>query len=107
MLFVPLGGPKIGRPLSVLERSATAATWPAQLRAAPSVVGRPMSRAWDQDEARIFVEALFAKHHGEIYAYLVRMLRDGDLAADLAQALTNASWERSAASSPSRSMRTR
>jgi len=31
------------------------------------------------------VEALFAKHHGEIYAYLVRMLRDGDLAADLAQ----------------------
>jgi len=44
-----------------------------------------MSRAWDQDEARTFVEALFAKHHGEIYAYLVRMLRDGDLAADLAQ----------------------
>jgi RNA polymerase sigma-70 factor (ECF subfamily) len=44
-----------------------------------------MNRTWDQDEARIFVEALFAKHHGEIYAYLVRMLRDGDLAADLAQ----------------------
>ena len=44
-----------------------------------------MSRAWDQDEARIFVEALFAKHHGEIYAYLVRMLRDGELAADLTQ----------------------
>jgi RNA polymerase sigma-70 factor (ECF subfamily) len=44
-----------------------------------------MSRSWDQDEARVFVEGLFAKHHGEIYAYLVRMLRDGDLAADLAQ----------------------
>jgi RNA polymerase sigma-70 factor (ECF subfamily) len=44
-----------------------------------------MNRAWDQDEARVFVEGLFAKHHGEIYAYLVRMLRDGDLAADLAQ----------------------
>jgi len=44
-----------------------------------------MNRTWDQDDARVFVEALFAKHHGEIYAYLVRMLRDGDLAADLAQ----------------------
>jgi RNA polymerase sigma-70 factor, ECF subfamily len=44
-----------------------------------------MIRSWDQDEARVFVEALFAKHHGEIYAYLVRMLRDGELAADLTQ----------------------
>ena len=44
-----------------------------------------MNRTWDQDDARVFVEALFAKHHGEIYAYLVRMLRDGELAADLAQ----------------------
>jgi RNA polymerase sigma-70 factor (ECF subfamily) len=44
-----------------------------------------MNRAWDQDEERVFVEALFAKHHGEIYAYLVRMLRDGELAADLTQ----------------------
>ena len=44
-----------------------------------------MNRAWDQDEARVFVEGLFAKHHGEIYAYLVRMLRDGELAADLTQ----------------------
>jgi len=44
-----------------------------------------MNRAWDQDEARVFVEALFARHHGEIYAYLVRMLRDGELAADLTQ----------------------
>jgi RNA polymerase sigma-70 factor, ECF subfamily len=44
-----------------------------------------MIRSWDQDEAGVFVEALFAKHHGEIYAYLVRMLRDGELAADLTQ----------------------
>ena len=44
-----------------------------------------MIRSWDQDEARVFVEGLFAKHHGEIYAYLVRMLRDGELAADLTQ----------------------
>jgi RNA polymerase sigma-70 factor (ECF subfamily) len=35
--------------------------------------------------ARTFVEGLFAAHHGEIYAYLARMLRDPELAADLAQ----------------------
>jgi len=34
---------------------------------------------------RAFVEELFALHHGEIYAYLLRMVRDGDMAADLAQ----------------------
>jgi len=44
-----------------------------------------VSQVWDQDEARTFVEALFAKHHNEIYAYLVRMLRDSELAADLTQ----------------------
>ena len=33
----------------------------------------------------VFVETLFAKHHGEIYAYLLRMLRDPELAADLTQ----------------------
>ena len=32
-----------------------------------------------------FVETLFAKHHGEIYAYLLRMLREPELAADLTQ----------------------
>jgi RNA polymerase sigma-70 factor (ECF subfamily) len=71
----------------VLEPSATAAApWPAdRLRGTSSVRGVPMTRSWDQDEARIFVEGLFAKHHGEIYAYLVRMLRDGELAADLTQ----------------------
>jgi RNA polymerase sigma-70 factor (ECF subfamily) len=35
--------------------------------------------------ADAFVEELFQKHHGEIYAYLVRMLRDSELAADLTQ----------------------
>jgi len=39
----------------------------------------------DPIAARAFVEGLFARHHGEIYAYLVRMLRDPELAADLAQ----------------------
>jgi RNA polymerase sigma-70 factor (ECF subfamily) len=44
-----------------------------------------MSGTWDHDTAGAFVESLFAKHHAEIYAYLVRMLRDPDLAADLTQ----------------------
>jgi RNA polymerase sigma-70 factor (ECF subfamily) len=44
-----------------------------------------MSAAWDRDEAHRFVEELFAKHHNEIYAYLLRMLRDTELAADLTQ----------------------
>jgi len=43
------------------------------------------TRAWEEDAARAFIESLFARHHGEIYAYLVRMLRDADLAADLTQ----------------------
>jgi RNA polymerase sigma-70 factor, ECF subfamily len=47
--------------------------------------GVVVSRAWDHDEAGLFVEELFAKHHGEIYAYLIRMLRDPELAADLTQ----------------------
>lgn len=39
----------------------------------------------DPVAARAFVEGLFARHHGEIHAYLVRMLRDPELAADLTQ----------------------
>ena len=39
----------------------------------------------DRALARAFVERLFALHHGEIYTYLVRMVHDDDLAADLAQ----------------------
>jgi RNA polymerase sigma-70 factor (ECF subfamily) len=41
--------------------------------------------AADPTAARTFVEGLFARHRGEIYAYLVRMLRDPELAADLTQ----------------------
>jgi RNA polymerase sigma-70 factor (ECF subfamily) len=44
-----------------------------------------MSGMWDHEEAGAFVEALFAKHHNEIYAYLMRMLREPELAADLTQ----------------------
>ncbi len=44
-----------------------------------------MTRAWDKDEAVAFVEQLFAKHQGEIFAYLLRMMRDPDVAADMTQ----------------------
>jgi RNA polymerase sigma-70 factor (ECF subfamily) len=53
-------------------------------RGSVSMVGA-MSSAWDHDEAGAFIETLFAKHHGEIYAYLLRMLREPELAADLTQ----------------------
>jgi RNA polymerase sigma-70 factor (ECF subfamily) len=58
---------------------------PLALRGALPWRGRPMTSTWDRDEAAVFVEGLFARHHGEIYAYLVRMLRDSELAADLTQ----------------------
>ena len=53
--------------------------------ARPAFVGPAVSGTWDKDTAGAFVEGLFAKHHSEIYAYLFRMLRDGELAADLTQ----------------------
>jgi RNA polymerase sigma-70 factor (ECF subfamily) len=34
---------------------------------------------------RTFIEELFALHHAEIYAYIYRMVRDADIAADFAQ----------------------
>jgi RNA polymerase sigma-70 factor (ECF subfamily) len=34
---------------------------------------------------RGFIEELFALHHGEIYAYVFRMVRDADIAADFTQ----------------------
>ncbi len=47
--------------------------------------GRPLSGIWDRDEAAAFVETQFARHHGEIFAYLMRMMRDADVAADMTQ----------------------
>ncbi len=47
--------------------------------------GFAVSAGWDRDEAYRFVEDLFARHQNEIYAYLLRMLRDPELAADLTQ----------------------
>ena len=55
------------------------------LRARSVPGGVAVSGTWDRSTAGAFVEELFAKHHNEIYAYLVRMLRDGELAADLTQ----------------------
>src|ERR1051326_4326453 len=70
-----------GRPSSALLHPA-ASTHPASVAqsARPAMTG-----TWDKDTAGAFVEGLFAKHHGEIYAYLLRMLRDADLASDLTQ----------------------
>jgi RNA polymerase sigma-70 factor (ECF subfamily) len=48
-------------------------------------LGRPMSTVWDKDEAAAFVETLFAKHQNEIFAYLLRMMRDPEVAADMTQ----------------------
>jgi RNA polymerase sigma-70 factor (ECF subfamily) len=54
--------------------------------AEPAVAdGRSTALPADPMAARTFVEGLFARHRGEIYAYLVRMLRDPELAADLTQ----------------------
>ena len=58
---------------------------PFQLERRINPGGRAVSASWDRDEAFRFVEELFAKHQGEIFAYLVRMLRDPELAADLTQ----------------------
>ncbi|MCU0309189.1 MAG: hypothetical protein MUE51_15765, partial [Thermoleophilia bacterium] len=56
---------------------------PAAIAAADSAPG--LLAAADPLAARTFVEGLFARHQGEIYAFLLRMVRDPELAADLAQ----------------------
>jgi RNA polymerase sigma-70 factor (ECF subfamily) len=38
-----------------------------------------------EEIGRVFIEDLFARHHKEIHAYLLRMLHDPELAADLTQ----------------------
>ena len=44
-----------------------------------------MSDIVERGAARTFVEELFARHHTEIFAYLTRMMRDPEVAADLTQ----------------------
>ncbi len=41
--------------------------------------------AHDHEAANAFIEQLFARHHNEIYVYVLRMVRDPELAADLTQ----------------------
>lgn len=84
-----------GRDISPHEPDDRAAA-PGDLPAAPTARGTPVTREITRDAAavslpadpvaaRAFIEGLFARHHGEINAYLVRMLRDPELAADLTQ----------------------
>lgn len=55
------------------------------MQAYPTTCGGSVTDAARQEAARDFIEDLFARHHDEIYAYLVRMLHDRELAADLTQ----------------------
>jgi RNA polymerase sigma-70 factor, ECF subfamily len=72
--------------LVVLEPSAIDLRDPLGRRSPiPAGGNRPMSGVWDRDEAAIFVETVFGKHQGEIYAYLLRMMRDPEMAADMTQ----------------------
>jgi RNA polymerase sigma-70 factor (ECF subfamily) len=48
-------------------------------------LGRGVSAASEGTGDRTFIEELFALHHAEIYAYIFRMVRDADVAADFAQ----------------------
>jgi RNA polymerase sigma-70 factor (ECF subfamily) len=48
-------------------------------------LGRGMTAAAEPSDDRTFIEELFALHHSEIYAYVFRMVRDADVAADFTQ----------------------
>jgi len=56
--------------------SISATTWQLE---------RGVTAASDGTADRTFIEELFALHHAEIYAYIFRMVRDADIAADFAQ----------------------
>ena len=74
------------RARTIDQHGATVVADPFELdRRRTLPVGLTVSTGWDRDEAHAFVEELFAKHQNEIYAYLLRMLRDPELAADLTQ----------------------
>ncbi len=48
-------------------------------------LGWGVTAASESSDGRTFIEELFALHHAEIYAYIYRMVRDADVAADFAQ----------------------
>ena len=69
--------PRIGRAFGRPAQSERAMTDDREDRA---------SEAVRRDEAvRAEIEVLFTRHHAEIYAYLARMVREPEMAADLAQ----------------------
>ena len=69
--------PRIGRAFGRPAQSERAMTDDREGRA---------SEAVRRDEAvRAEIEVLFTRHHAEIYAYLARMVREPEMAADLAQ----------------------
>jgi RNA polymerase sigma-70 factor (ECF subfamily) len=56
--------------------SISATSWP---------LGFGVTSVSEDSGDRTFIEQLFALHHAEIYAYILRMVRDEDVAADFAQ----------------------
>lgn len=48
-------------------------------------LGCGVTAAAEGSADRAFIEELFALHHAEIFAYILRMVRDADVAADFAQ----------------------
>jgi RNA polymerase sigma-70 factor (ECF subfamily) len=48
-------------------------------------LGFDVTATSEGSDDRTFIEELFALHHAEIYAYIFRMVRDADVAADFAQ----------------------
>jgi len=58
--------------------------WHAVARAG-GVAACPASVTVADETARAAIEVLYARHHAEIYAYLVRILREPELAADFTQ----------------------
>lgn len=55
------------------------------MQAHPTTHGVSVTSLTNQESAHAFIDDLFARHHGEVYRYLVRMLHDPELAADLTQ----------------------
>ncbi len=67
------------------SRGSDPAPWVGVRRRGRDGISEAGSMTEDRASARACVEELYAAHHAEIYGYLCRMVRDDELAADLAQ----------------------